>query len=256
MVGKIKRVRQKLHQEAVRLQYDRGERSGLPEKEETPGAGSLFLLSKPEFKVSQQHTPDDVNVSNAEKPRKGNGEEEVKQWNVFSSTVFAKTKITPEALVQTLKLDDAWNAVSVQKGAEEKKQVPKKDKMKQRRERWLNKIRSIKLDKEEQKAQAKRKATPVVGDMQPLADALPELSDLVTASKATARRKSRVPVKKKPGPTDFSQMKPAQKRKVLEEETAHFSEAIQNTVFKANPLACIGEHLRKRLKQEEEESPS
>ncbi|MGH0183049.1 UNVERIFIED_CONTAM: hypothetical protein FKN15_011029 [Acipenser sinensis] len=68
-------------------------------------------------------------------------------------------------------------------GASEKNQLSKKEKIKQRREKWLNKIDTIKLDREKQKALAKRKATPVVGDMQALADALPDLSELLTASR-------------------------------------------------------------------------
>lgn len=41
----------------------------------------------------------------------------------------------------------------------------------------------MKLAKQKQKAEAKRKATPVVGDMQPLMEALPELSDLTTGGR-------------------------------------------------------------------------
>lgn len=41
----------------------------------------------------------------------------------------------------------------------------------------------MKLAKQKQKAEAKRKATPVVGDMQPLMEALPELSDLTAGAR-------------------------------------------------------------------------
>lgn len=42
-----------------------------------------------------------------------------------------------------------------------------------------------------------------------------------------------------------------------ESETSRFSEAVKNLAHsKTNPLAAIGEHLRKRLKQEEEQGPS
>uniref|UniRef100_A0A3B4ZCV8 Protein FAM207A-like n=1 Tax=Stegastes partitus TaxID=144197 RepID=A0A3B4ZCV8_9TELE len=77
------------------------------------------------------------------------------------------------------------------------------------------KISSIKQAKEQQVAEARRKATPVVGDMRPLADALPELCQLITpaATAPTARHKSRK--SKTPEPTDFSQMKQSQKRKLL-----------------------------------------
>lgn len=59
--------------------------------------------------------------------------------------------------------------------------------------RFLSEISSIKQAKEQQAAEARRQATPVVGDMRPLADALPELSQLIApaATAPTARRKSR-----------------------------------------------------------------
>ncbi len=38
-----------------------------------------------------------------------------------------------------------------------------------------------------------------------------------------------------------------------ETEASHFSEAMKNPAFKTNPLAVIGDHLRKRLKQEDEQ---
>lgn len=121
-------------------------------------------------------------------------------------------------------------------------------------------ISSIKQAKERQAAEARRQATPVVGDMQPLADALPELSQLIapTATTKAARRKSRknqTPVKRTE-PTNFSQMKPLQKRKLLEMETARLSEAIKAIAAKTNPLADIGEHLRKRMRREEEQGQS
>ncbi|XP_034145758.1 protein FAM207A isoform X2 [Esox lucius] len=150
--------------------------------------------------------------------------------------------------------------ISCWRAPEVKKQQSKKEKMKERRDRWLNKISSIKLAQEQQVARAKRAAMPVVGDMRPLADALPELSQLIPSTTKTSRkasRKNRVPVKKKPEPTDFSLMKPAQKRKLLESETSRFSEAVKNLAHSTtNPLTAIGEHLRKRLKQEEEQEPS
>lgn len=59
----------------------------------------------------------------------------------------------------------------------------------------LLEISSIKQAKEQQAAEARRKATPVVGDMRPLISALPELSELVATATPpamqTSRRKSR-----------------------------------------------------------------
>ncbi|XP_054844073.1 ribosome biogenesis protein SLX9 homolog isoform X4 [Eublepharis macularius] len=93
------------------------------------------------------------------------------------SNIFAGVKIDPKTLVK--KLDaDSRSIVSAVKGEEEKVPLSKKEKMKLHKERWLQKIEDIKLAKKLQKAEMKRKATPVVGDMNPLMEALPELSDL------------------------------------------------------------------------------
>uniref|UniRef100_A0A6I8PHY7 Family with sequence similarity 207 member A n=1 Tax=Ornithorhynchus anatinus TaxID=9258 RepID=A0A6I8PHY7_ORNAN len=173
-------------------------------------------------------------------------------WDFLTSNIFAGTKIDPKALVQ--KLDsDTRSVISVKRGAEAKPILSKKEKMKQRRERWQQKIEAVKLAQQQHKAAMKRKATPVVGDMHPLMDALPELSELITTSKS--RKQSRGDVKKKAEPTDFNRMNPAQKRKLLEEEMARFQEVIANPSYRANPLAAINEHLSKKMRQEEMERP-
>ncbi|KAM3854351.1 ribosome biogenesis protein SLX9 homolog isoform 2-T2 [Vipera latastei] len=148
---------------------------------------------------------------------------------VLTSDIFSGVNIVPKILVK--KLDtDSRNLFSV-----------------------IKEIESIKLAKLQQKAEAKRKATPVVGDMHSLMDALPELSDLVTVSKFSKQRNKMQ--KKKKVLTNFNQMKSAQKCKVLEEEVAQFHKTISNPLFRANPLSVISEHLSKRLKQEKEEEP-
>lgn len=243
MVGKIKRVRQKLHHGAVKLENEHQNKPILGSLEKIPIQPIQFM--KTDSQETKLNTADN-SINNHSKAFS------------FPSGVFAGTKISPESLVQTLKVDEPSDvtinkqSAGEQKGTGEKKQQSKKEKMKERRERWLNKISAIKLAHEQQVAQARRKATPVVGDMRPLADALPELSLLLPSLKASAQRRNKASVKK-PIPTNFSLMKPAQKRKLLETEASHFSEAMKNPSFKTNPLAAIGDHLRKRLKQEDEQ---
>uniref|UniRef100_A0A8C1G4F1 SLX9 ribosome biogenesis factor n=1 Tax=Cyprinus carpio carpio TaxID=630221 RepID=A0A8C1G4F1_CYPCA len=223
MVGKIKRARQKLHHGAVKLEN---------EPENKPMLGDLEKIQiKPIQLIKTDSKETKLNTSDSSINNKS------KAFS-FPTGVFAGTKISPEALVQTLKVDEPSNVTISKQSAE------------------LKEISAIKLAREQQVAQARRKATPVVGDMRPLADALPELSQLLPPLKspASAQRKNKASVKKKPEPTNFSQMKPAQKRKLLETEASHFIEAIKNPTFKTNPLAAIGEHLRKRLKQEDEQS--
>uniref|UniRef100_A0A8C3DR67 Uncharacterized protein n=1 Tax=Corvus moneduloides TaxID=1196302 RepID=A0A8C3DR67_CORMO len=117
-------------------------------------------------------------------------------WDFSSSGVFSGLKIDPDILVKKLDLDSrsiissrtgllsqAPSHVYSLLGLEEKTVLSKKEKMKLRKERWLQKIESVKMAKQKQKAEAKRRATPVVGDMQPLMEALPELSDLTTSGR-------------------------------------------------------------------------
>uniref|UniRef100_A0A803YG76 SLX9 ribosome biosis factor n=1 Tax=Meleagris gallopavo TaxID=9103 RepID=A0A803YG76_MELGA len=167
-------------------------------------------------------------------------------WDFSSSDIFSGLTIDPDSLVKKLDLDSR-SIVSSKTGLEGKTLLSKKEKMKLRKERWLQKIESVKLAKRKQKAEAKRKATPVVGDMQPLMEALPELSDLTAGIKGRKPSKRYVSLK----PADFCMMKQAQKHKLLEEEMAQFHDVIADPRYKAHPLLVISEHLSERLRQEE-----
>uniref|UniRef100_A0A8D0E6Z5 SLX9 ribosome biosis factor n=1 Tax=Salvator merianae TaxID=96440 RepID=A0A8D0E6Z5_SALMN len=215
MVGKLIRQRRRLHQAAPKL----------------PKPGGQW--------------PGEATLSEARGSVAG------KDQALFTSNIFAGVKIDPKSLVK--KLDtDSGSIISVRKDEDEKTVLSKKEKKKLRRDKWLQKIESIKLAKQQQKAEAKRKSTPVVGDLHPLIDALPELSDLVKFSKTCKQSKVQV---KNTTLTNFHQMKSVQKRKVLEEEVAQFHRTISNPLFKASPLAVVGEHLSKKLKQERVAKP-
>ncbi|XP_051915276.1 protein FAM207A isoform X2 [Hippocampus zosterae] len=219
MVGKIKNVRHKLHQQAVKLTWPPGCASS--KRSDEPSA---FQIHQPSHSQMESGAPEVTGKIQAQ--------------NRMSSPagIFSGTEIAPEALRQTLTFKDPPVAP-----------IPAKIE-----------ISVIKLTKERQAAQARRQATPVVGDMSVLAEALPELSELI-APAGTARtglptrRKSTVPVKKC-AVTDFSQMRPLQKRKLLESEINRFGEAVKILSSKRNPLNDISEHLRKRLKHLEEGS--
>lgn len=253
MVGKIKHVRQKLHQEAVK--FDPSGRPHAP----LPG----LLTETPPVLLGSQNTSPAGAKEDASKTTP-----QITAQSSFPSGIFSSTKITPDVLRQTLKFEPPPDLPPPpKKGAEERKLKNKKEKMKERRDRWLNKISSIKQSREQELAAARRKNTPVVGDLRPLADALPELSQLISpdanvlaANRLTANnnvtgprksRKNSRPVKRTE-PTDFSQMKQSQKRKLLETETSRFGDAVKSLSVKSNPLLDIGELLRKRMRQEEE----
>ncbi|XP_058888022.1 histone-lysine N-methyltransferase SETD1B-like isoform X2 [Acipenser ruthenus] len=115
MVGKIKRVRQKLHHEAVKLTQETREKSGNSARESVklPEPGGLLILKPP---VVNTYTLKHVDTE--EKIKKLNVEAPVKRWNVRSSSIFAETKISPEALVQSLDLDATQSPVPIQKDSD------------------------------------------------------------------------------------------------------------------------------------------
>ncbi|XP_067349634.1 protein FAM207A isoform X2 [Channa argus] len=241
MVGKIKPLRFKRHQASAN--------SDWLDNLEAPTGSLLLSASKKPLVLKLNVTPT--------LQGKDSGKQtctflcknfQTMAENCFPTGIFDGTTITPEALVQSLTYEETPNV-----GSEEKTGKSKKEKMKERREKWLNKISSIKQTKEEQLAKARRQATPVVGDLRPLVDALPELCQLMRSPTALCHKSMKKKVRvKNPEPTDFSQMNMSQKRKLLETERSWFSEAVKTFSTKKNHLAEISEQLRKRMKQEED----
>uniref|UniRef100_A0A8C2L4C0 Uncharacterized protein n=1 Tax=Cyprinus carpio TaxID=7962 RepID=A0A8C2L4C0_CYPCA len=129
MVGKIKRVRQKLHHGAVKLENEHQNR---------PTLGNLEKIQIQPIQLTQTESRETkLNTSDSSRNNNSKGFS-------FPSGVFAGTKISPESLVQTLKVDEpsketkSKQPAGEHKGTGEKKQQSKKEKMKERRERWLN----------------------------------------------------------------------------------------------------------------------
>ncbi|XP_061571775.1 ribosome biogenesis protein SLX9 homolog [Cololabis saira] len=232
MVGKITRVRQKLHQEAVRLQRppagDRGAAAasgrpggalaGEPRLEEPPPAPELRRSGPgPGPGPGEPPQQDQVQVRQGSS---GSCDTVQARQGGFPSRIFSGTKISPEVLVQKLiHQEPAEEPPSPRRGPDQRKLKTKRVKLSEKRQIWMKKMTSIRESRVQQAAAARRQATPVVGDLQPLADALPELSQLLGAPGGArgARkrgRKDRVP-ERKPPPTDFSQMKRSQKQQLL-----------------------------------------
>ncbi|XP_021534812.1 protein FAM207A isoform X2 [Neomonachus schauinslandi] len=165
-----------------------------------------------------------------------------KEWAFMNTDVFAGTKIDPSALVQ--KLDpDTRSVASVRRGAEARAVLPKKEKLKLRRERWLQKIETIKLAEQKRKAEQRRRATVVVGDLQPLRDALPELLELEAGGRQPRARG----VSSRPRPAELSRMSAAQRLELLEEERARFRELLASPAYRASPLLAIGQQLAQQM---------
>ncbi|XP_063496570.1 ribosome biogenesis protein SLX9 homolog isoform X2 [Symphalangus syndactylus] len=224
-MGKVRGLRARVHQAAVR-----------PKGEAAPGPAP----------PTPEATPPPASAAG-------------KDW-AFNTNIFARTKIDPSALVQKLELDvrsvtsvrrgeaglSAWVVEAVLRGAEAKTVLPKKEKMKLRREQWLQKIEAIKLAEQKHREERRRRATVVVGDLHPLRDALPELLGLEAGSRRQARRES-----KKPRPSELSRMSAAQRQQLLEEERTRFQELLASPAYRASPLVAIGQTLARRMQLED-----
>ncbi|KAL4681493.1 hypothetical protein H8959_006970 [Pygathrix nigripes] len=170
-----------------------------------------------------------------------------KDWAFINTNIFARTKIDPSALVQKLELD-VRSVTSVRRGAEAKTVLPKKEKMKLRREQWLQKIEAIKLAEQKHREERRRRATVVVGDLHPLRDTLPELLELEASSRRQARSRERD--SNKPRPSELSRMSTAQRWQLLEEERTRFRELLASPAYRARPLVAIGQTLARQMQLE------
>uniref|UniRef100_A0A2K6RUK3 SLX9 ribosome biosis factor n=1 Tax=Rhinopithecus roxellana TaxID=61622 RepID=A0A2K6RUK3_RHIRO len=132
--------------------------------------------------------------------------------------------------------------------AEAKTVLPKKEKMKLRREQWLQKIEAIKLAEQKHREERRRRATVVVGDLHPLRDALPELLGLEASSRRQAHSRERE--SNKPRPSELSRMSTAQRRQLLEEERTRFRELLASPAYRARPLVAIGQTLARQMQLE------
>uniref|UniRef100_A0A2K6E795 SLX9 ribosome biosis factor n=1 Tax=Macaca nemestrina TaxID=9545 RepID=A0A2K6E795_MACNE len=185
-----------------------------------------------------------------------------KDWAFINTNIFARTKIDPSALVQKLELD-VRSVTSVRRGEHSSRQpllrlqhsrpsppaktvLPKKEKMKLRREQWLQKIEAIKLAEQKHREERRRRATVVVGDLHPLRDALPELLGL----KASSRRQAHSRESNKPRPSELSRMSTAQRQQLLEEERTRFRELLASPAYRARPLVAIGQTLARQMQLE------
>ncbi|PIK36202.1 hypothetical protein BSL78_26963 [Apostichopus japonicus] len=146
---------------------------------------------------------------------------------------------------------------SISKG---KDQMKKKDKMKLRRERWLeissiSRGRDDSTEQEEKKRQDERLKTPVVGDLEPMMSALPELSEIIQMSREAGKRadKRRQALGSQ---TKKNTLKAKQRQKLLNEERERFQQVLQHTAFKTNPFATINRHLSLKIQQENDPGES
>lgn len=156
--------------------------------------------------------------------------------------LFANVNINFALIKQSLN-DDTRSVKSFKSAksdlAAADKAMSKKDKLKLRKELLLQKIDALNQQKKEANKRNKRRKLPVIGDTNPLLDALPSLESLMT-------KKREAPVQKS--------------SKCIQKATKRKKEAIKNMQiyksitkkkeFIANPLLAVTQHIRAVVEEE------
>ncbi|XP_013787995.1 protein FAM207A-like [Limulus polyphemus] len=120
-------------------------------------------------------------------------------------------------------------------------QLSKKEKRKLRHDGFLQKIEAIKAAKKKEIETKKRKETPLVGDMKPLEEALPNLELLIKDNRKTRSQKLDKPQGKKT-------LKAQQKAMLQDIET--FQYVLKHPAFQEDPIGTVTAHICKKLEQE------
>lgn len=125
----------------------------------------------------------------------------------------------------------------------------KKDRRKERHERFLRKLHAGRLVEESSKKAKERAKTVVVGDMEPLLSALPtiHIPDLTKGTKSSNDSNGKEKLTK-----TQNKMSKKSRQALHASEIAHFQQVVKHPAFKANPLAAISEHIKNAIQREHE----
>uniref|UniRef100_A0AAR5P9Q3 Ribosome biogenesis protein SLX9 n=2 Tax=Dendroctonus ponderosae TaxID=77166 RepID=A0AAR5P9Q3_DENPD len=122
--------------------------------------------------------------------------------------------------------------------------MPKKDKLRLRREVLMKKIDAVNHMKKNLKIREKRKTIAIMGDTNPLHDALPSLESLL---KNRPSAKKQAPVPRKPKAIE----KADRRKKELIQGIKIFKSVLKNKHFRANPLEAISKQVQAVVAQQQ-----
>ncbi|KAG5888403.1 hypothetical protein JTB14_032093 [Gonioctena quinquepunctata] len=119
-----------------------------------------------------------------------------------------------------------------------KKIIKKKDKLNLKKRLLMKKIDMVNQMKKELKVRDKRKKTLLIGDTNPLHDALPSLESLL-------KNKSNINIKlaERKKKTKAIEKAKQRKRKIVD-DISIFKKALKDKTFKSNPFDAISNHIQ------------
>ncbi|KAI8497812.1 hypothetical protein Bbelb_244640 [Branchiostoma belcheri] len=212
-MGKIKRTRQKYHTSAVKLG------SGAEEKLENPSQ-TTKLPSLP------------LPVGTPVFPTSG----------LFRGADSADP-VTTLSVEQDRQSVVSGRSIRTEGGT----RISKKDKRKMRHDVFLQKLETAHTAKRKAKETKRRQQTAVVGDMQPLKDALPQLTAFLEQQQGGAAAAEEK--KEKEGT-----LKQKERKRIEQEELSRFQQILQHPQYRQRPVSTIMEHLRNKLSKEQDRS--
>ncbi|XP_078620711.1 ribosome biogenesis protein SLX9 homolog [Branchiostoma floridae x Branchiostoma japonicum] len=124
--------------------------------------------------------------------------------------------------------------------------VSKKDKRKSRHDAFLQKLEAAHTAKRKAKEMKKRQQTAVVGDMQPLKDALPQLTAFLEQQQGGTAAAGQEKKEKE------GTLKPKERKRIEQEELSRFQQILQHPQYRHNPVSTIMEHLKNKLSKEQD----
>ncbi|KAK3865595.1 hypothetical protein Pcinc_028806 [Petrolisthes cinctipes] len=119
----------------------------------------------------------------------------------------------------------------------------KRERMKKRRDEFMQKIDAIRAGKQAEKDRRKREKTVIVGDVHPMMNALPSLEELMTSSRAKTDNQK---LKKSKG-----NLKQEDAQKNFLSDVKMFVAVTQDPVFNKDPFASLRQATENRLKYED-----
>ncbi|XP_030761481.1 protein FAM207A [Sitophilus oryzae] len=161
------------------------------------------------------------------------------ELNTPTENIFSGINIDIEKLTNKLN-DDGQSGKSyksLKTELQESKTISKTEKLKIRRQVLLKKIDSLNQMKKEAKIRKKRKTISIIGDTNPLHDALPSLESLLKSHPKS--QDSKVQAKKKRGIE-----KAKVRKKQLVQGIKIFNAVLNNKHFQKDPKQAISQHIQ------------
>ncbi|GFO38532.1 protein fam207a-like [Plakobranchus ocellatus] len=234
-MGKMKRMRQKLHIAAAKSK----------DKDKSNMNSNNNVADQP-MEDAQFKLPIDPTALGAR------GE------NLFKDVKISSLDLTPQ------KLPDLDARSTITSKTFRGQNLTKKEKQKMRRDAWMAKMDAITSAKNKAKEKKKKQQTPIVGDMTEMEEALPTLELLMKKpSQAGAKRDHKE--KERPIPKEKKRKKqidhkekerpiPKEKKrkKQMHDDISLFHRVLEHPLFKEDASNVIKTHLKNKIQMEKE----